>query len=279
VVRVPALLAVALCFTLACGPGPASTDSDSTGTSDATASSGEAPTTGVVVSCDGLEPVPEAEFPDAFAVTVCAQRAACGCPVDEFHPKCEDYQKYYSEMRAYASAHELIYDGDCVARKLAVLAASGCTMQEYLPNAACEFCPIYRGQAPTASPCADLYGELITGCIDEFDRCFGDCAPLLNTGETCNTPPYACLPGLVCDGNGYVCASAGLGEPCVLDSGQMYLGCADGLWCDHDTNLCTERRPLGAPCATDKACQTDACVGHVCADAERVCRYFAPFPP
>lgn len=148
--------------------------------------SAETSPTGGPFSCEGLEAVPEAVFPERIAEVVCAQTVACGCsPGEKEMFQCKGWEEFFGDARTYAKEQGRVYDGMCVAQKLHALANAGCSERDYVRIGDCGDCPIYTSLIPTGGACEDRYGgEPVAACAEPDDFCdFGTCRPIAKEGE------------------------------------------------------------------------------------------------
>lgn len=278
------LLTVSGFLCVGCGPQVIVPEGDSTTIGESTnpQQTTVIPTTGEPepLSCAGLAPVLEEEFPDQIAAAVCARKAACGCANDA-DPECQIYKNFFGEARAFANGKALAYDGQCVAKKIQSLAGSGCTAQDALDGLDCGECWIYLGEVQGQQECAISYfidNMIAQVCKGEDDSCYsvsGEgllCRPPASEGEVCGTSEH-CLSGLVC-GNGE-CVSAEIDEPCFLPPDDLP-ECPPGARCD-ESMTCQPLLPLGADCSSNSMCQVANCESGTCTDFERVCLLEPPY--
>lgn len=121
-----------LAFVCACGPSSGATESGTDTGSGDSGDSAETSPTGGPFSCEGLEAVPEAVFPERIAEVVCAQTVACGCsPGEKEMFQCKGWEEFFGDARTYAKEQGRVYDGMCVAQKLHALANAGCSERDY----------------------------------------------------------------------------------------------------------------------------------------------------
>lgn len=292
----PFVLAL-LCF--ACGSHENSTDVDSS--TATTAVTTQEPTvvtvteeTAVITGgqpefCDDQESIAEEEFPTTIAESVCSMRKKCGCPSGE-DPQCgQDYLAYFSDVRSYAAADGLMYDGVCLAQMIREYQEAGCYASEVNVRESCEHCYVYSGTALSGDVCGavdPLYDfGMVSTCHDDSVECYlNSCQPPgADEGEKCYGTKR-CSDGLACNPAGLVCTKADVGDPC-LSATENGVGCASQLWCEQ--SLCQQRKPVGSVCASDSECTTVRCVNGTCADFVIVCEsenpwywpYYIPGPP
>ena len=111
--------------------------------------------------------------------------------------------------------------------------------------------------------CYDLiYGEGQNLDENMFDPCSSFIKGHLNEGDPCRV--FECGDGMVCYYSGEcpgTCRKAPFqeGEECREDE-----ECADGLYCDIDTNLCTAKKQDTQPCLEDRECLNGVCINGEC---------------
>lgn len=269
----PRRLALALALLAACNDGTVTSESASTGSS---ADTGE-PTGGPLPDpCDpALPPIPEAEFAERFAETICEQKLACGC---NLNVTCSlDFFDGFALIRDDGQNLGLTYDGACAARKLAGLVQSrGCThASEIDVSPSCTLdCLVYRGAVAPAGACTSSSVLLTTLFADKCaapDNCSADvCSPPLPTvaeGQPCVTPLANCKANAACDFAGSkLCEPLrGVGEAC-LDNGV----CRQDLYCGGD-GKCIARAAADAPCTDNKECASRRCTNSKCEEWVWIC--------
>lgn len=266
-------LALALLVSAACNDGAVTSESASTGSS---ADTGE-PTGGPLPDpCDpALPPIPEAEWPDRYASTICQLKSDCGC---SFPGSCAlDFVDGFELIRDDGANLGLVYDGDCAARKLAGLVqARACDRASAIDvNPSCTLdCLVYRGAVAPAGACTSSSVLLTTLFADKCaapDNCSADvCSPPLPTvaeGQPCVTPLANCKANAACDFAGSkLCEPLrGVGEAC-LDNGV----CRQDLYCAGD-GKCLARAAADAPCTDNKECASRRCTANKCEEWVWIC--------
>jgi len=270
----PRRLVLALALLAACNDGAVTSESVGTGSS---ADTGE-PTGGPPLPdpCDpALPPIPEAEFAERFAETICEQKLACGC---NLNVTCAlDFFDGFALIRDDGQTLGLTYDGACAARKLAGLVqARGCADASAIDvSPSCTLdCLVYRGAVAPAGACTSSSVLLTTLFADKCaapNNCSADvCSPPLPTvaeGQPCVTPLANCKANAACDFAGSkLCEPLrGVGEAC-LDNGV----CRQDLYCGGD-GKCIARAAADAPCTDNKECASRRCTANKCEEWVWIC--------
>ncbi len=257
----------------ACTTPQTPSDSDSADTGSTT----DEPTTGPPVdACDpNLPPVPEDEFADRFAATICEQKAACGCDVD--FGCALDFVDGFERIHTDGQKLGLTYDGDCAARKLAGLVQSrGCDLASAIDlSIPCSLnCLVYRGPRVVGEACTSppalltaLFADL---CASPASCNAMMCQPPLAIaadGQPCFEPLARCKPGSACDFKGSkVCEpQVGVGQACTGNG-----VCSPDSYCAED-GKCAARGLADAPCTTNDQCATLRCTDAKCEDWVWIC--------
>jgi hypothetical protein len=154
--------------------------------------------------------------------------------------------------QAFADAGRLSYDAAQASRCLAETQAASCELTFWEDDPGSPSCAsVFVGRTPPASACA-VSEECAGGrCAAWTGDCSGTCVAWLNAGDTCDTAPWACGPGLACDrmqvpARCAVPTYAGAGQPCGA------FGCDVGLWCDAGT--CRAKTATGDCAGGEQAC-------------------------
>ncbi len=271
-VSAPGLVILAL---LACGDSTAGTSDASTGGPGT--GTGE-PTGGPERAdpCDpALPPIPEAEWPDRYASTICQLKSDCGC---SFPGSCAlDFVDGFELIRDDGANLGLVYDGDCAARKLAGLVqARACDKASAIDvNPSCTLdCLVYRGAVATGGACTSSPVPLTTLFADLCaapNLCSADlCAapiPTVDAGQPCVTPIARCKANAGCD-----VAGSKTCEP-IVGEGKDCTGngvCRPDLYCGGD-GKCTPRGQVDAACTDDGECASFRCIDNKCDDWVWIC--------
>ncbi len=250
---------------------------DDPGTGTTAEPTTDEPTTGPAIDpCDpGLPPIPEAEFAERYAATICQQKSDCGCEVD-FNCALE-FVDGFELIRKDGANLSLTYDGACAARKLAGLVQSrGCLDASAIDLApSCSLnCLVYRGDVLDGGACTSppvLLTSLFADKCADPDHCAQDvCTPPLKMvadGQPCLSPLANCGASSACD-----YAGSKLCEP-LRGAGESCTGngvCRGELYCAGD-GTCTARGAAGAACADDEQCASRRCSDSQCEDWVWIC--------
>lgn len=196
---------------------------------------------GCAASNVASEPVPEEDWVRAYSEARCEQRFRC-CTVEE--------REAWGALGPLSTSAE-----ECVAEAVEL-------REELFGDA--ERDPRARYDAAVAGRCVAAISaltceEYVDALSDRGTRlaaCDGLFVPTVEDGGAC-TVSAQCVSGF-CDQPSFpeegVCASPPTeGEPC-------HDVCADGLFCDLETEICRARLADGAECVVDDYCVND-CVG------------------
>lgn len=261
----------------ACAPTPATTDA-STGEPTTDDPTTDDPTGGPVLAdpCDPeLPTIPEADWPDVYANTICQQKIDCDCT---FPGSCAlDFFDGFDQIRKDGQNLGLTYDGACAARKLAGLVqARGCKQASAIDtNPSCTLdCLVYRGAVADGAACDVSPLALTTLFADKCaapDTCSADVcsAPLatVDVGQPCVSPVARCKANAGCDVLGSKTCEPVVGEGKDCSGNGV---CRPDLFCGPG-NTCLARGAKGAACTKDSECASFQCVGDTCDDWVWIC--------
>lgn len=265
-----------------------------------TATTGDATTGDATTGCvapeetTGEGPPPVGSLQE-YLVAECEAFVGCGCVApDEFGVDMATCLATRGAELAAVAAQGYAWDPECAAVRLAGL-ADACAGGDGAYTCEMFACTLFHGEVGYGEKC-----EVTIGSTDWWDgttcaaglACQGLCVPRCGDLVTCGLE--ICAPGQVCydiDDIGLMCGSAsGPGEACypgtmacqyglvcTADDVDVYTCkveagaceacglCAEGLYCAEGSQVCVPRVAQGEACASDEACESEACgPGGVC---------------
>jgi hypothetical protein len=237
----------------------------------------------------GADPLPLADFPEAFEHATCELSARCGLVSDI--ASCEQGTAYDgSQVQASVAAGRASYDGEAAGACIDAVAALSCAALSR-DLAACD--DVFTGTLVDGATCWFNFECASDRCVKvQCDRqcCTGVCMPRSGEGAACQSA-IDCAPGLICQGEGGGLPSTchrrvAAGEDCMTsadcgpdaycsivfgpsdipEGGTCLQTAAPGLacdgsfpdescqgvdeFCDPDTQRCVARAAVGAACDT-----------------------------
>jgi hypothetical protein len=201
------------------------------------------------------------QLPDAAVSATCAYMNRCGLgngytfvSLDTCANlyKSEDMDSSMADLQKAVAEGKVKYDGAQAAACLKAIADRPCDAEAMKEPLACKLA--FVGTTANGGPCdQDEY------CVSGFcerpqgnSACAGKCAALKKAGDGCNDDGD-CEGSMMCTAGkcGEQPLPAPTGQPCQTNP------CADGLYCNWDTNpaVCAEPGGEGQPCASLKECQ------------------------
>ena len=229
--------------------------------------------------CDVAEILPEMDAPASIAEAICKRRNTCGCDAMSMSQCASDVAAYFDEVREFANGQGMVYDGNCLARRLAEFASTGCSRSGYvdfLTRRTCGICYMYSAPVDSGNLCETniMYQGLVSPCGTSGDICMSSngsiCSPPRGEGDGCYFSGD-CADGFVCETGKNSCTASQPGKPCVNPALFLESSCALDLWCDG--GLCQEKKSLGAPCESDEECLTMLCNENACIDYIFACDF------
>lgn len=195
-----------------------------------------------------------ADVVDRYLAARCGAMFRCDCPatgqIDRAMCEAEGRARYdapFAELRAQAA----VLDADCFAE----------VIDWWESPAACErslaapYCVLSRGAGARGDACVSAVGRSFTAstCGDDLRCRAGKCATptepvVLGDGTVCRdrAPEAVCADGLFCDAQSGVCtAPAQAGATCAQSD-----ACEDDAWCDLGGGTCVVRVDVGDSCAS-----------------------------
>jgi hypothetical protein len=212
--------------------------------------------------CDPLQDPPAcaprsvsiAEFGPAFGVEYCEMLFRC-CDYDELQALGEDK---FSTLQGCIDFTALFFR-DLGSTWMAAVAAGRGTYDPVLAGACLES----MGTAPCGADLANLF----SGCGEFFQGTQPVDAPCANAVECMNGTSCVIPQG---EDAGICETYLVLGAVCNLVPSAM---CEpQTLYCDSQTHLCADKKPLDSACVDYSECQPELeCLGHLCARPEPIC--------
>lgn len=233
----------------------------------------------LLVGACAAEPPPrsiaEADAPALVAEAVCRAEHECGCrqPAWPDRDTCMEAEvQALEDAAAIAATHDLVYDGECVARRVDAYDDAACAPEVPLDPCALA-CKAYVGTVDVGAACERLgitvdVDTCAQGLRCEAGSCVPRCdpAPPLAEGAVCAKgiePVGVCEPALYCAPDTQRCAPRpAAGDPCPDDA------CLTSSYCDRAdpaAPVCRARVPEGDACLVDTQCESDHCDEGGCA--------------
>lgn len=173
-----------------------------------------------------------------YAQGRCAAAMRCGCTVESFASVDECAASMEARFMVWQDQMEpAIFSAECFEAVLGFFAELDCaTLQSLRIDDLGVTCDLYWGERSAGEACVGGGGTTAHGhnCDEGLV-----CASTLD-GRVCTTP--ADVPGLAAEN-----------EICAVD-GTVRLGCAAGLFCDPQSQVCRERVEEGAACPDPVSC-------------------------
>jgi hypothetical protein len=241
-------------------------------------------------SGSGVQSVPADQFPDAAAQAICLQLGGCcrAAGLVEDPARCKTVlSSLFSLALSFGGDAGAAYDARSSAACIqsAAVAASKCDFEQAnLGTPAClELLGLSdHGRTGDACSwdCSSERGHLLCGGVSVqvgvdasvakscytndalfCDPSTGTCREQTGAGGRCSSS-RECKNGGCRNG---VCVSPlGAGESC----GSNLQACAAGLFCELPSfafeGQCNPLHPVGAPCTTDSACESESCTNDIC---------------
>jgi hypothetical protein len=249
--------------------------------------------------------IPLEELSRRSEEAICAYAVRCG-----IFPDVETCQgTIYARLQVFADVGtgKVLYDGQAAAACVDWYAQRGCAVSDLeSPAPACAL--VFTGTLPEGSAClandqclsdscnragcgsdaccagtcqlpvvvggdCSRDGQVCTSgtfCKSDATGARASCAPRVRSGQSCDSSDV-CVAGQFCNidpltGTGICAAAPRGGEACPTG----FCGSITDT-CDLNTSLCAAKRPIGAPCFTDRSCvnyarcapETSTCVARV----------------
>ena len=253
----------------------------------------------------GNAQIPLEELSSRSEGAICAYAVRCG-----IFPDVETCQgTIYARLQVFADvgSGKVLYDGQAAAACVDWYAQRGCAVSDLeTPSPACAL--VFTGTLPEGSAClannqclSDSCNRAACGpdaccagtcqlpvvvggdcsrdgqicargafCKSDATGTHASCAPRVPSGQVCDSSDV-CVAGQFCNidplaGTGVCAAAPREGEACPT----AFCGSITDT-CDLNTSLCAAKRPIGAPCLTDRSCvnyarcapETSTCVARV----------------
>lgn len=234
-------------------------------------------------NCDvkDADPIPEADFPEVIAASLCGWYDECGCSsLYADRAACE--QSVIADLtarRADAQARGLSYNANCPGEVVKFHDSLGCSDNPNPGGGACytPACSFYHGVETSvcaAGPTGPLFEtncapgmicQMVFGEMDDFTTtCFEQKLGIIQEGEAgCGGLGTICFGDTIC-AEGTCRAPVGLGEPCYGSAIPYMNNCSSGF-CNEE-KVCEPLRDEGQPCPTLYECQE-----HLLCNEDNVC--------